>query len=116
MAPDNRVVSATISNIYEPAAPASMLDSGNFVIYNLDSKIIWQSFDTPTDTIVSGQRLLATKKLVSSISVTNHASGGFRLSVQRDGNLEQHLECPVILQPDRSVCLLKYWDIQGWRQ
>ena len=27
MAPDNRVLSATISNIYEPAATASMLDS-----------------------------------------------------------------------------------------
>ena len=32
-----------------PASYAAMLDSGNFVLYDNDSKIIWQSFDTPTE-------------------------------------------------------------------
>jgi hypothetical protein len=41
------------------SASASMLNSGNFVIYNSDREIIWQSFDHPTDTLLPGQRLLA---------------------------------------------------------
>jgi hypothetical protein len=41
------------------SASASMLNSGNFVIYNSDKGIIWQSFDHPTDTLLPSQRLVA---------------------------------------------------------
>ncbi|KAF4376175.1 hypothetical protein G4B88_004979 [Cannabis sativa] len=41
-----------------PAASASMLDSGNFVLYNSDSKIIWQSFENPTDTLLNAYCVL----------------------------------------------------------
>ncbi|KAK9944023.1 hypothetical protein M0R45_009607 [Rubus argutus] len=58
--PDNPYL-IPISNSSQPAVRASMLDSGNFVLYN-DSDIIWQTFDVPTNTILSGQRLLAGKK------------------------------------------------------
>ena len=44
----------TIANTPEPATSASMLDSGNFVLYNSNKKIIWQSFDNPTNTILPG--------------------------------------------------------------
>ncbi|XP_048227199.1 G-type lectin S-receptor-like serine/threonine-protein kinase LECRK1 [Ricinus communis] len=54
------------------ASSASMLDS---------------TFDAPTDTIISGQRLLAGKQLVASISSTNHSSGRFELIMQTDVNL-----------------------------
>ncbi|KAI5312016.1 hypothetical protein L3X38_041189 [Prunus dulcis] len=87
---DKQGLSPLISNITESVAWASMLDSGNFVFYNSNAKIIWQSFDAPTDTILSGQRLLAGRNLVSSISTTNHATGRFQLSMQRDGNLVQY--------------------------
>ncbi|ONH89928.1 hypothetical protein PRUPE_8G024600 [Prunus persica] len=87
---DKQGLSPLISNITESVAWASMLDSGNFVLYNSNAKIIWQSFDAPTDTILSGQRLLAGRNLVSSISTTNHATGRFQLSMQRDGNLVQY--------------------------
>ncbi|XP_015583200.2 G-type lectin S-receptor-like serine/threonine-protein kinase LECRK1 [Ricinus communis] len=69
------------------ASSASMLDSGNFVLYDSESRIIWQTFDAPTDAIISGQRLLAGKQLVASISNTNHSSGRFELIMQTDGNL-----------------------------
>ncbi|RWR97739.1 G-type lectin S-receptor-like serine/threonine-protein kinase LECRK1 isoform X1 [Cinnamomum micranthum f. kanehirae] len=73
---------------------ASMLNNGNFVLYNSDSKIIWQSFDYPTDTILAGQSLPLRSELdllrseqdllSSSVSKTNHTIGRFRLTLNRD--------------------------------
>ncbi|KAL9381778.1 hypothetical protein Peur_024813 [Populus x canadensis] len=75
-----------IANVSEVAASASMLDSGNFVLYS-GSSVIWQSFDYPTDTILVGQNLTYSDKLVSSVSSSNHSSGRFFLAMQADGNL-----------------------------
>jgi hypothetical protein len=72
------------------SASASMLNSGNFVIYNSSQGIIWQSFDHPTDTLLPGQRLLGTHEIVSSMSETQHSTGIFRLTMQGDGNLVQY--------------------------
>ncbi|KAI8535886.1 hypothetical protein RHMOL_Rhmol10G0209500 [Rhododendron molle] len=79
-------------NTYIPDVPqvisaASMLDSGNFVLYNSALGIIWQSFDYPTDTILAGQRLKNGKQLFSSASEGNHSTGLFRLKMQDDGHL-----------------------------
>ncbi|KAJ0976593.1 hypothetical protein J5N97_012067 [Dioscorea zingiberensis] len=49
---------------------ASMLDSGNFVIFNSNNSVLWQTFDLPTDTIMGGQTLQNDKKIVSSVSDT----------------------------------------------
>nr|TKR97046.1 G-type lectin S-receptor-like serine/threonine-protein kinase RLK1 isoform X1 [Populus alba] len=76
-----------IADVSEVAASASMLDSGNFVLYN-GSSVIWQSFDEyPTDTILVGQNLTYYYELVSSVSSSNHSSGRFLLEIQEDGNL-----------------------------
>ncbi|KAG6673961.1 hypothetical protein I3842_15G017900 [Carya illinoinensis] len=79
-----------LTNAQQPASSASMGDNGNFVLYNSNLTIIWENFDVPTDTILSSQRLLAGNELASSISETNHATGNFRLTMQRDGNLVQY--------------------------
>ncbi|KAF8404402.1 hypothetical protein HHK36_009287 [Tetracentron sinense] len=76
-----------IASVSEAASLASMLDSGNFVLYNNDSKIIWQSFNSPTDTILGGQNLWAGHHLVSSFSEKNHSTGRFDLIMQHDGKL-----------------------------
>uniref|UniRef100_A0A803NHG2 non-specific serine/threonine protein kinase n=1 Tax=Cannabis sativa TaxID=3483 RepID=A0A803NHG2_CANSA len=68
-----------------------MLDSCNFVLYNSDSEIIWQSFENPTDTLLSGQILETGKDFVSAVSESNHSSGTFQLRMQTDGNLVQYL-------------------------
>ncbi|KAK4600902.1 hypothetical protein RGQ29_010486 [Quercus rubra] len=87
----NQIQQTTVINAPQQSAfSASMLDTGNFVLYNSSSMIIWQSFDFPTDTMLPGQRLLAKKNLVSSISETNHGSGKFQLIMQVDGNLVQY--------------------------
>ncbi|CBI35502.3 unnamed protein product, partial [Vitis vinifera] len=86
-----------------PASSASMLDDGNFVLKNSSSSVIWQSFDTPTDTILPGQPLLAGQKLVSSVSETNHSAGKFQLIMQSDGNLVQY---PIdVAKPETA-----YWN------
>ncbi|RWR88420.1 G-type lectin S-receptor-like serine/threonine-protein kinase LECRK1 [Cinnamomum micranthum f. kanehirae] len=60
----------------------SMLDNGNFVLYDFHSKIIWQSFGHPTDTILAG---MVGSYLYSSVSRTNHATvGRFGLFFQSD--------------------------------
>nr|GMD53584.1 G-type lectin S-receptor-like serine/threonine-protein kinase LECRK1 [Ipomoea batatas] len=65
---------------------ASMLDSGNFVIYD-KTGVVWQSFDFPTDTILVGQHLVLNNRLVSSVSTSDTSSGRFYLGMQGDGNL-----------------------------
>lgn len=51
----------------QSASSASMLYSGNFVLHDSSKKIIWQSFDHPTDTIVPGGPLVAEANLLSSL-------------------------------------------------
>jgi thiamine kinase-like enzyme len=77
----------SIANATQPAAVASLLDSGNFVLYDSNSTIIWQSFDYPTDTLLPNQLLRVRSQLVSSSSETNHSTGIFRIKMQNDGNL-----------------------------
>ncbi|KAH7859495.1 hypothetical protein Vadar_001872 [Vaccinium darrowii] len=76
-----------IADVSQSISAASMLDSGNFVLYNSVRAIIWQSFGNPTDTILPGQRLVAEQNLISSVSEGNHSSGLFRLKMQSDGHL-----------------------------
>nr|GMC67931.1 G-type lectin S-receptor-like serine/threonine-protein kinase LECRK3 [Ipomoea batatas] len=72
-----------------PITLASMLDSGNFVVYSSDG-IMWQSFDNPTNTLLPGQSLSNGKELVSSASESDDTCGIFRIKMQSDGNLVQY--------------------------
>ncbi|XP_059671080.1 G-type lectin S-receptor-like serine/threonine-protein kinase LECRK3 [Cornus florida] len=70
-----------------------MLDTGNFVLYNSHSEIIWQSFDAPTDTLLPSQKLRQfeePKELFSSVSKDYHSTGKFRILMQEDGYLAQY--------------------------
>lgn len=69
------------------ASYASMLDDGNFVLYNSNSMIIWQSFSFPTNTIVAEQRLIVQWTLFSHFSKTNHSTRRFRIVMYDNGNL-----------------------------
>ncbi|KAF7809420.1 G-type lectin S-receptor-like serine/threonine-protein kinase LECRK2 [Senna tora] len=74
-----------VTDFSDLAASASMLDSGNFVLYGNNSDVLWQSFDYPTDTILGNQSLFY--ELVSGMSKSDHSSGHFTLNMQNDGNL-----------------------------
>lgn len=93
LTPDGRLVlrrggeDTPISNAGGAASYASMLNNGNFALYNSDSEIIWETFDSPTDTLLRGQPLLPGGELYSSVSETNHSTGRFRLKMQTDGRV-----------------------------
>ncbi|XP_050292263.1 G-type lectin S-receptor-like serine/threonine-protein kinase LECRK2 [Quercus robur] len=78
------IISDTMS---ESASYACMFDSGNFVLYNKNHSVIWETFSYPTDTILGGQILSTGFQLFSSLSETNHSTGRYRLKMQIDGNL-----------------------------
>ena len=71
----------------DPVSYAAVLDSGNFVLYDKDSKMIWHSFDYPTDTILGNQTLFNGGQLSSSLNKSDHSTGRFQLKMQSDGNL-----------------------------
>ncbi|KAJ8769668.1 hypothetical protein K2173_005271 [Erythroxylum novogranatense] len=77
-------------SVSQSASSASLSDSGNFMIFNSVHQVIWQSFDNPTDTLLSTQRLKAGNALYSSASAADHSTGIFSLQMQRDGNLVQY--------------------------
>ncbi|KAK3027889.1 hypothetical protein RJ639_040830 [Escallonia herrerae] len=63
-----------VANPDEPAFSASMLDSGNLVLYNSDQNVIWQNFEHPTDTLLPEWSLipesaLHPRKLVGDYSL-----------------------------------------------
>ncbi|XP_022751998.1 G-type lectin S-receptor-like serine/threonine-protein kinase LECRK4 [Durio zibethinus] len=80
----------SITDSTEKVTTASMLDSGNFVLYNSGQEIIWESFKYPTTTILQGQKLLAGTELYSSVSDTDQSKGFFCLNMQTNGNLVQY--------------------------
>ncbi|KAL1368212.1 putative receptor protein kinase ZmPK1 [Arachis hypogaea] len=56
-------------------------DNGNLVLRELQGgRVLWQSFDFPTDTLLPGQRLTRRTQLVSSRTESSHSSGFYMLS------------------------------------
>lgn len=68
---------------------AVMGDDGNFVLMDSLSKVIWQSFDSPTDTLLLGQTLSTGQKLFSNTDGSvDYSTGQYSLEIQQsDGNI-----------------------------
>ncbi|XP_071723936.1 G-type lectin S-receptor-like serine/threonine-protein kinase SD3-1 [Rutidosis leptorrhynchoides] len=66
------------------ASSAFLRDDGNLVLLNDKGSIVWQSFDTPSDTILPGQNLSVNKTLraTSRTSMTSYYSLHFNTSGQ----------------------------------
>ncbi|XVE83469.1 hypothetical protein DITRI_Ditri16bG0090600 [Diplodiscus trichospermus] len=90
------------------AAAAAMFDSGNFVLYNSEHEIIWESFKHPTTTILQGQQLSPGAQLFSSVSDTDQSTGLFLLAMQGDGNLVQYPAVPRPISYPEGVWYA-YW-------
>ena len=85
-------VNGTGLQIYNEAAASlgTMENDGNFVLRDSSSRILWRSFDWPTNTLLPGQVLVQNQKLYSNAkgsSNSNYSTGDFMLEMQIDGNL-----------------------------
>lgn len=82
-----------------------LLDSGNLVLSEEDEhsgslRVIWQSFDVPTDTFLPGMEMNVNLKLISWISPDNPGSGNFTFKLDEDR------ENQYIIKKERSIA---YW-------
>ncbi|XP_051127348.1 G-type lectin S-receptor-like serine/threonine-protein kinase At5g35370 [Andrographis paniculata] len=55
-----------------------LLESGNLILLDSDNNTLWESFDSPTDVLLEGQKLPVGRNLVSSISDRNPSEGDYR--------------------------------------
>ncbi|GMP45403.1 hypothetical protein CsSME_00013943 [Camellia sinensis var. sinensis] len=76
-------------------------DTGNLVLLTSEGLILWQSFQSPTDTLLPNQPLTRNTKLVSSRSQTNYSSGFYKLFFD-----DENVLCLVYDGPEVSS---KYW-------
>lgn len=85
-------------------------DNGNLVLSTPDGQNLWQSFDSPTNTLLPEQLLTRNSFLVSSRSKSNHSSGFYKLYFGSDNVLHLRYEGPEITNvfwPDPSLII---WD------
>ncbi|KAE8707921.1 NFU domain protein 4 isoform 1 [Hibiscus syriacus] len=83
-----------------------LLDSGNLVLQTRTNLTLWQSFDSPTDTLLPGQPLTRHKQLVSARSRTDYSSGKYKLLFDNDNVLRLVLDNPEtssIYWPDSTM-------------
>ncbi|KAF0887799.1 hypothetical protein E2562_004022 [Oryza meyeriana var. granulata] len=66
---------------------ARMLNTGNFRLLGTDGTTKWETFGSPSDTILPTQVLPLGTALHSRLLATDYSNGRFQLSVQDDGNL-----------------------------
>ncbi|KAG5550300.1 hypothetical protein RHGRI_015306 [Rhododendron griersonianum] len=80
----------------------------NLVLKDPSGKILWQSFDFPTDTLLPYQTFTKSKKLISSLRNGTYASGYFNLYFDSDNVLRLVYDGPDISSlywpnPDFSI-------------
>ncbi|CBI19458.3 unnamed protein product, partial [Vitis vinifera] len=80
-----RFIVWTIKRVGISPVQLHLFNTGNLVLRTSDGVIQWQSFDSPTDTLLPHQPLTRNTRLVSSRTKTNFFSG--RLTLDIDGNL-----------------------------
>ncbi|KAI3773745.1 hypothetical protein L1987_48277 [Smallanthus sonchifolius] len=85
-------------------------NSGNLYLQSKDEQILWQSFGTPTDTLLPNQPLTKDAMLVSSRSQTNYSSGFYRLIFDNDNVLRLVYSGPKVTGVYWPNPELRAWD------
>ncbi|KAG6646142.1 hypothetical protein CIPAW_08G173600 [Carya illinoinensis] len=71
-------------------------NTGNLVLNHSESGVIWQSFDSPTDTLLPQQTLTRISTLVSKSSEVDCSSGYYKLFFDNDNVLRLLYQGPVV--------------------
>uniref|UniRef100_A0A2N9GKG8 Bulb-type lectin domain-containing protein n=1 Tax=Fagus sylvatica TaxID=28930 RepID=A0A2N9GKG8_FAGSY len=82
------------------------LNTGNLVLHNSTGFVIWQSFDSPVDTLLPLQTLTMVSSLISKRSQADYSSGYYKLSFNDDNVLRLLFQGPTISSvywPDPSL-------------
>ncbi|EXB89239.1 Putative receptor protein kinase ZmPK1 [Morus notabilis] len=87
-----------------------LYDSGNAALLTLEGVVLWQSFDSPTDTLLTEQPLTRNSKLVSSRSQTNFSSGFYKLFFDNDNVLRLIYDSILLSSEYWPSPLLLSWD------
>ncbi|KAM0968347.1 hypothetical protein ACFX2A_017011 [Malus domestica] len=99
------IVWATTTTSLSPAH-LTLHSSGNLVLRNSDDHVVlWQSFDSPTDTLLPLQPFTRNAMLVSTRSQSNSSSGFYKLFFNNDNLLRllfDGLEVSSVYWPDPS--------------
>jgi D-mannose binding lectin len=98
----------TSETIWSPgpgnAAHLALLDQGNLILFDDTESAMWQSFDSPTDTLVPGQILAKNSAIQSKLTDSEFSPGRFKLEAHKDGYLAFFL---VVQPPDPTA--RPYW-------
>ncbi|XP_068318739.1 putative receptor protein kinase ZmPK1 [Pyrus communis] len=76
------------------ADTAVLLDSGNLVLRDKRGKVLWQSFDFPTHTLLPNQPFTKSKKLISTLGKGTFGTGYFSFSFDNDNVLKLMFDGP----------------------
>ncbi|GMN35042.1 hypothetical protein TIFTF001_005034 [Ficus carica] len=87
-----------------------LFDNGNLVLLTSEGVVLWQSFDSPTDTLLTEQPLTRYSKLVSSRSETNFSSGFYKLFFDNDNVLRLIYDSIVLSSVYWPAPWLVSWD------
>ncbi|CAA2935017.1 G-type lectin S-receptor-like serine/threonine-protein kinase SD2-2 [Olea europaea var. sylvestris] len=79
---DSRTILWETSNV-EKASDLKLLEQGNLVLLNDEGRIVWQSFDFPTDTWLPGMNLTTQHWLTSWKSSSDPAPGRYSLRLNQ---------------------------------
>ncbi|KAJ3668918.1 hypothetical protein LUZ60_010868 [Juncus effusus] len=93
---DGTVVWTVTRNSTNQAQKLKLLDNGNLVVTDNEGNFIWQSFESPTDTLLLGQPITKNIKLVSSRAKGSLFSGYYKLSFDDDNVLQMLYDGPEI--------------------
>ena len=86
-------------------------DEGNLVLHDMKGTILWQSYDSPTDTLLPGQPLTRYTQLVSARSKSNHSSGFYKLYFDDDNVLRLHYNGPDVSSTYWPTPWLLSWNV-----
>lgn len=110
---DSRNIMWETNNV-EKASDLRLLEQGDLVLLSSDGRIVWQSFDFPTDTWLPGMNLTAERRLTSWRSSVDPAPGRYSLGL----NPPYYGEIALFYRnddvSDDMINLYTYWTTGNW--